>query len=122
VAAGRAVAVLRSTSRTLTTPARGMFALNRAYPRGQHPRAVARRHGVHRRTVRQALGCATPAPRKTPVRASRVGPTSPGQDPRRAGRQPAIHVALAVTVDGERDILAPVAGDGEEGANIGCMC
>jgi putative transposase len=27
-----------------------------------------------------------------------------------------IYMALAVTVDGERDILAPVAGDGGEGA------
>ena len=33
-------------------------------------RAIARKHGVHRRTVREALGCPVPAPRKVPVRAS----------------------------------------------------
>lgn len=33
-------------------------------------RALAKRHGVHRRTVRQALASATPPPRKTPVRRS----------------------------------------------------
>jgi hypothetical protein len=31
-------------------------------------RALADRHGVHRRTVRQALGSAVPPPRKTPQR------------------------------------------------------
>ena len=35
-------------------------------------RALARRHGVHRRMVREALACPVPAPRKTPVRASPV--------------------------------------------------
>ncbi|RQW95331.1 IS21 family transposase, partial [Micromonospora inaquosa] len=33
-------------------------------------RALAERHGVHRRTVRQALDNADPLPRKTPVRRS----------------------------------------------------
>lgn len=33
-------------------------------------RALADRHGVHRRTVRQALGNAVPAQRKVPVRAA----------------------------------------------------
>jgi hypothetical protein len=31
-------------------------------------RALARRHGVHRRVVREALASPVPAPRKTPVR------------------------------------------------------
>ena len=33
-------------------------------------RALAERHGVHRRTVRQALDSAAPVPRKVPVRRS----------------------------------------------------
>lgn len=33
-------------------------------------RGLARRHGVHRRTVRQALSAAVPPPRKRPVRCS----------------------------------------------------
>jgi transposase len=33
-------------------------------------RALAERHGVHRRTVRQALDNAAPLPRKVPVRRS----------------------------------------------------
>jgi transposase len=37
---------------------------------GLSVRALAERHGVHRRTVRQALASALPPPRKTPVRAS----------------------------------------------------
>lgn len=36
--------------------------------RGMSIRALAERHGVHRRTVRQALESAAPVPRKTPVR------------------------------------------------------
>jgi hypothetical protein len=35
-------------------------------------RALSRRHGVHRRMVREALACPVPAPRKTPVRQSPV--------------------------------------------------
>ena len=35
-------------------------------------RALAARHRVHRRTVRQALADATPPPRKTPVRVAPV--------------------------------------------------
>jgi TniQ len=37
-------------------------------------RALADRHGVHRRTVRQALASPWPAPRKTPQRRSRLDP------------------------------------------------
>ena len=35
-------------------------------------RALARKHGVHRRVVREALACPVPAPRKTPERVSPV--------------------------------------------------
>jgi transposase len=35
---------------------------------GMSIRGLARRHGVHRRTVRQALVDATPPPRKVPYR------------------------------------------------------
>jgi transposase len=37
---------------------------------GMSIRALAERHGVHRRTVRQALDSAAPLPRKVPVRRS----------------------------------------------------
>lgn len=37
---------------------------------GMSIRALARKHGVHRRTVRQALACAEPPPRKIPERSS----------------------------------------------------
>jgi hypothetical protein len=37
---------------------------------GMSIRALAERHGVHRQTVRQALDCAAPLPRKVPVRRS----------------------------------------------------
>ncbi|MFI7114919.1 ATP-binding protein [Amycolatopsis sp. NPDC049868] len=44
-------------------------------------RALADRHGVHRRTVRQALGWAVPPPRKTPARSSPVtGPLHAAMD------------------------------------------
>jgi lambda repressor-like predicted transcriptional regulator len=33
-------------------------------------RALARKHGVHRRVVREALASPVPAPRKVPVRES----------------------------------------------------
>ncbi len=35
-------------------------------------RALADKHGVHRRTVRQALASPVPVPRKTPVRSSEL--------------------------------------------------
>ena len=44
-------------------------------------RELARKHGVHRRTVRQALASAEPPPRKTPVRtAPRLDPYKPAID------------------------------------------
>ena len=44
-------------------------------------RALARRHRVHRRTVRQALASALPSPRKSPVRAApRLDPAKPHID------------------------------------------
>lgn len=44
-------------------------------------RELARKHGVHRRTVRQALASAEPPPRKTPVRtAPRLAPYKPAID------------------------------------------
>lgn len=51
-----------------------LFALIRRDARveGLSVRALTERHGVHRRTVRQALGSAVPPPRKTPVRSSPV--------------------------------------------------
>jgi hypothetical protein len=51
-----------------------LFALIRRDARveGFSVRALAERHGVHRRTVRKAFGSAVPPPRKTPVRSSPV--------------------------------------------------
>ena len=44
-------------------------------------RELARKHGVHRRTVRQALAAAEPPPRKKPVRtAPRLDPYKPAID------------------------------------------
>lgn len=44
-------------------------------------RELAPKHGVHRRTVRQALASAEPPPRKTPVRtAPRLDPYKPAID------------------------------------------
>lgn len=42
------------------------------YVDGQSRRAIAQARGVHRRTVRQALASARPAPRKAPVREPKV--------------------------------------------------
>ena len=48
---------------------------------GLSVRALARRHRVHRRTVRQALASALPSPRKSPVRAApRLDPAKPHID------------------------------------------
>lgn len=41
---------------------------------GRSVRALADRHGVHRRTVRQALSSPIPMPRKRPIRRSRLDP------------------------------------------------
>ncbi|HET6285832.1 MAG TPA: hypothetical protein VFG15_03645 [Amycolatopsis sp.] len=60
-----------------------MFALIRRDARveGLSVRALAEQHGVHRRTVRQALGSAVPPPRKTPARSSPVtGPLREAMD------------------------------------------
>ncbi|WP_200834489.1 hypothetical protein [Amycolatopsis alkalitolerans] len=60
-----------------------LFALIRRDARveGLSVRALAERHGVHRRTVRQALGSAVPPPRKTPARSSPVtGPLRGAMD------------------------------------------
>src|SRR5260221_13494188 len=45
-------------------------AIRRDRRAGLSIRALAERHGVHRRTVRQALDDAAPRPRKVPVRRS----------------------------------------------------
>ncbi len=47
--------------------------------RGLGIRAIARKHGVHRRMVREALGSPVPAPRKVPVRAAPVRETVRGR-------------------------------------------
>ncbi len=54
----------------------GLFALIRrdARDKGLSIRALADRHGVHRRTIRQALASPWPAPRKRPQRHSRLDP------------------------------------------------
>jgi transposase len=60
-----------------------LFALIRRDARveGLSVRALADRHGVHRRTVRRALGSAVPPPRKAPVRSSPVtGPLRAAMD------------------------------------------
>ena len=49
----------------------GLFAAVREdHRQGMGVRAIARKHGVHRRTVREALASPVPAPRKVPERAS----------------------------------------------------
>ena len=45
-------------------------AIRRDRRAGLSIRGLAERHGVHRRTVRQALNSAAPLPRKVPVRRS----------------------------------------------------
>jgi transposase len=45
-------------------------AIREDYRLGMAVRAIARKHGVHRRTVREALESPVPAPRKVPERAS----------------------------------------------------
>ena len=85
---GRTAAVLERTLTGLTRPGRdapgqpsrrgtragdkpGLFAaIRRDTQDGHSVRALAVRHGVHRRTVRQALADPVPPPRKTPQRTS----------------------------------------------------
>lgn len=85
---GRTVAVLERTLAGLTRPARdtpghpsrrvtraadkpGLFAaIRRDAQDTQSIRALAARHRVHRRTIRQALAGPVPPPRKTPQRTS----------------------------------------------------
>lgn len=55
-------------------------------------RALAKRYRVHRRTVRQALGCAAPPARKTPVRAA----------PKLDALKPAIDAMLTADLDAPR--------------------
>jgi TniQ len=54
-------------------------------------RALADRHGVHRRTVRQALASPWPAPRKTPQRRSRLDPFKDAIDAMLSGPGTAEH-------------------------------
>ena len=59
---------------------------------GMGIRAIGRKHGVHRRTVREALASPVPAPRKAPERAS----------PARDAVAPLIDVMLAEDLDAPR--------------------
>jgi hypothetical protein len=88
VLSGRTVTVLERTLTGLTRPARdapgkpsrrvtraadkpGLFtAIRRDVQGGLSIRALAARHQVHRRTIRQALADPVPPPRKTPRRTS----------------------------------------------------
>ena len=87
VLSGRTAAVLERTLTGLIRPARdapgqarhgtraadkpGLFAAIRRNAQDGHSiRALAARHRVHRRTIRQALGGPVPLPRKTPQRTS----------------------------------------------------
>ena len=46
-------------------------AIREDHRQGLGVRALSRRYGVHRRTVREALASPVPAPRKVPERASK---------------------------------------------------
>ena len=88
---GRTAAILERTLTGLTRPGRdapvqpsrrvtrdadkpGLFAAIRRDARDGHSiRALAARHRVHRRTIRQALTDPVPPPRKTPQRTSALG-------------------------------------------------
>src|SRR5258708_35789582 len=71
----------------------GLFAAVREDQRqGMGVRAIARKHGVHRRTVREALASPVPAPRKVPERAS----------PARDAVAPLIDAMLTVDLDAPR--------------------
>ena len=73
VLSGRAVAVLSRTLTGLTRAADkpGLFsAIRRDAQDGHSIRALAARHRVHRRMIRQALADPVPPPRKPPQRAS----------------------------------------------------
>ena len=71
----------------------GLFAAIREdYRQGMGVRAIAREHGVHRRTVREALASPVPALRKVPERAS----------PARDAVAPLIDAMLTVDLDAPR--------------------
>jgi transposase len=71
----------------------GLFAAVREdHRQGMGVRAIARKHGVHRRTVREALASPVPAPRKAPERAS----------PARDSVAPLIDAMLAVDLEAPR--------------------
>ena len=67
-------------------------AIREDHRRGEGIRAIARKHGVHRRTVREALESPVPAPRKVPGRAS----------PARDAVAPLIDAMLAEDLDAPR--------------------
>ena len=67
-------------------------AVREDHRRGLGVRAIARKHGVHRRTVREALASPVPAPRKVPERAS------PARDP----VAPLIDAMLTADLDAPR--------------------
>ena len=71
----------------------GLFAAIREdHRQGMGVRAIARKHGVHRRTVREALASPVPAPRKVPERAS----------PARDSVAPLIDAMLTADLDAPR--------------------
>jgi transposase len=67
-------------------------AVREDHRQGMGIRAIARKHGVHRRTVREALATPVPAPRKVPERAS----------PARDSVAPLIDAMLAEDLDAPR--------------------